>query len=180
MRLLVRTHGAASAMAQRVYAAAVTVHPDLRLADLKSVAQVAEDDALPERIFLRSFTVISAIALLLATAGIYALVSFTLARRTREIGIRAALGAAPLRIIGGVFSRAFIQIGLGVAAGAVPGFVIIQSIANDVGSMRLSLPAALGATAAVCAFVVAVALASCTVPLRRALRIDPIRALRSE
>jgi hypothetical protein len=180
MRLLVRTHGPASPMAQRLYAAALSVHPDLRLADLKSAAQVVEDDALPERIFLRSFIVIGGIALLLATAGIYALISFTLARRTREIGIRAALGAAPRRIITGVFSRAFTQIGLGVAAGALPGLIIIHSIVGDVGSMRVSLPAAMGVTLAVCAFVVAVALLSCTVPLRRALRLDPIRALKSE
>jgi putative ABC transport system permease protein len=139
---------------------------------------VAEDGAMPEQIFLRCFIVIGGIALLLATAGIYALISFTLARRTREIGIRAALGGAPLRIVGGVFSRAFTQIGLGVAAGAVPGLFIIQDIAGDVGSMTRA--AAFGMTAAVCAFVIAVALASCTVPLRRALHIDPIRALRSE
>jgi putative ABC transport system permease protein len=178
MRLLVRTHVPASGMTQRLYAAALSVHPDLRLADLKTMAQVAEDNALPEQIFLRCFIVIAAIALLLATAGIYALISFTLARRTREIGIRAALGAAPGRIIAGVLTRAFTQIGLGVVAGAVPGLVIIQDLASDVGSM--SRATALGATAAVCAFVVGVALASCTVPLRRALRIDPIRALRSE
>ena len=178
MRLLVRTRVPASVMAQRVYAAALSVHPDLRLADLKTVTQVAEDNALPEQIFLRCFIVIGSIALLLATAGIYALISFTLARRTREIGIRAALGGAPLRILAGVFSRAFTQVGLGVAAGAVPGLLIIQDLAGDVGSM--SRGAAVGATAAVCAFVVAVALISCTVPLRRALHIDPIRALRSE
>ena len=178
MRLLVRTHGPASVMAQRLYAAALWVHADLRLADLKSMTQVVYDDALPERIFLRSFIVIGAIALLLGTAGIYALISFTLARRTREIGIRAALGATPRGIIAGVFSRAFTQIGLGVAAGALPGLVIIQSIAGD--ALSLTSRAAVGATAAVCAFVVAVALASCTVPLRRALRIDPVRALRAE
>jgi putative ABC transport system permease protein len=178
MRLLARTHGSASAMAQRLYAAALSVQPDLRLADLKTVTQVVYDDALPERIFLRSFIVIGAIALLLATAGIYALISFTLARRTREIGIRAALGATPRGIIAGVFSRAFTQIGLGVAAGAVPGLVILQEIAGE--SLSFSTRTAVGAIAAVCAFVVAVALLSCTVPLRRALRIDPIRALRSE
>jgi len=178
MRLLVRTRAPASGMAQRLYAAALSVHPDLRLADLKTATQVAEDGAMPEQIFLRCFIVIGGIALLLATAGIYALISFTLARRTREIGIRAALGGAPLRIVAGVFSRAFTQIGLGVAAGAVPGLFIIQDIAGDAGSMTRA--AAFGMTAAVCTFVIAVALAACTVPLRRALHIDPIRALRSE
>jgi putative ABC transport system permease protein len=178
LRLLVRTQGLASAMAQRVYAAALTVNADIRLADLKTMAQIVDDDAMPERIFLRLFIVIGAIALLLGTAGIYALISFTLARRTREIGIRAALGAAPRRIIGGVFSKAFRQIGLGVALGAVPGLIVLQSIAGDTGSM--SRPATWLAIVAVCLFVIAVALLSCTAPLRRALRIDPIRALRSE
>jgi ABC-type antimicrobial peptide transport system permease subunit len=148
----------------------------VRLSDLKSVAQVTEDDTLPERIFLRAFSVIGAIALLLGTAGIYALVSFTLARRTREIGIRVALGADSFAIIRGVFSRAFTQIGLGVAAGALPGLVILESIAGDVGAA--DLPATVGAILGVCLFVIAIALISCTVPLRRALRIEPMDALR--
>ena len=177
MRLLVRTQGAASPMTQRIYAAARSVHPDIRLVDLKSLAQVAYDDALPERIFLRAFIVVGAIALLLATAGIYALISFTLARRTREIGIRVALGAAPRRIIGTVFARAFIQIGLGVAAGFLPGLVIMVSGSDDAGAMNTRAGAA--ATLGVCAFVVLVALISCTVPLRRALGIQPTDALRT-
>ena len=139
VRLLVRTHSAAAprqAMPQRIYAAARSAHPDIRLTDLKSLAQLAYDDALPERIFLRAFIVVGAIALLLATAGIYALISFTLARRTREIGIRVALGAAPHRIMTVVFARAFMQIGLGVAAGFVPGLVIMVSGSDDAGAMN--------------------------------------------
>ncbi|HYN06260.1 MAG TPA: ABC transporter permease [Vicinamibacterales bacterium] len=177
MRLLVRTHGAASPMTQRIYAAARSAHPDIRLADLKSLADVAYDDALPERIFLRAFIVVGAIALLLATAGIYALVSFTLARRTREIGIRVALGAAPRRIMTVVFARAFMQIGLGVAAGFLPGLVIMVSGSDDAGAMNTRAGAV--ATLGVCAFVVLVALISCTVPLRRALGIQPTEALRT-
>ncbi len=177
VRLLVRTHGAAAPMTQRIYAAARSVHPDIRLNDLKSLAQVSYDDALPERIFLRAFIVVGAIALLLATAGIYALVSFTLARRTREIGIRVALGAAPRRIMTVVFARAFVQIGLGVAAGFLPGLVIMVSGSDDAGAMNTFAGAR--ATLGVCAFVVLVALVSCTVPLRRALGIQPTDALRT-
>ena len=178
VRLLVRTRGAAAAMTQQIYAAVRSENADVRLADLKSLAQQAYDDDLPARIFLRTFIVISAIALLLATAGIYALISFTLARRTREIGIRIALGAAPRGIIRGVFARAFTQIGLGLAAGALPALVIIDGIAGDATS--ISLPKAIAMVLGICAFVVAVALASCAVPLRRALRVDPIKALRAE
>ena len=177
IRLLVRTHGAASPMTQRIYAAARSVHPDIRLADLKSLADLAYDDALPERIFLRAFIVVGAIALLLSTAGIYALISFTLARRTREIGIRVALGASPRRIITTVFARAFLQIGLGVAAGFLPGLVIMVSGSDDAGEMNTRAGAV--ATLGVCAFVVLVAMTSCTVPLRRALGIQPTDALRA-
>jgi putative ABC transport system permease protein len=175
-RLLVGTREPAAAMSQRVHHAVLSVDPEIRLADLKSLAHVAYDDALPERIFLRAFTVIGAIALLLATAGIYALMSFTLARRTREIGICVALGAAPRRILGSVFAKAFRQIGLGVAAGALPAFVILAS--DDVGAIASAR--AIGATIAVCLFVIAVTLISCSAPLRRALRVDPIAALRAE
>lgn len=175
-RLLVRTYGSASAMSQRVYHAVLSVNPDIRLADLKSVAQLAHDGALPERIFLRAFAVIGAIALLLGTAGIYALTSFTLARRTREIGIRVALGAARRGIIASVFAKVFWQIGLGVIAGALPGFVILSS--DDVGA--LTYAGGIAAMLVVCLFVIGVVLVSCSVPLRRALRIDPIQALRQE
>jgi predicted permease len=177
-RLLVRTHGAAAPMAQRVQLAAMAVHPALRLDELQSLAQYAEADALPERIFLRAFVVTSAIALLLATAGIYALISFTLARRTREIGIRIALGAVPRRIVTGVFSRAFWQIGLGVVVGALPGFVIIREAGGDVAQMTALRGAIV--IAALCAFLVVIALVSCAVPLRRAMRVDPIAALRTD
>lgn len=178
VRLIVRSRGATPDLAQRIYAAALAVHPDIRLAGLKSMAQLAAEDAMPERIFLRAFMVIASISLLLATAGIYALISFTLARRSREIGIRVALGAAPGRIIAATFSRASRQIGLGVAAGALPGMVIMQSIAGEAGA--LSTAGAITATIGLSAFVAGVALVSCAVPLRRALRIDPIQALRAE
>jgi predicted permease len=178
MRLLVRTKGAASPMAHKVQAAVLSANPDVRVVGMASLEQVADQEALPTRFFLRIFAVVSAIALLLSTAGIYALISFTLARRTREIGIRVALGAAPRRIITGVFSRAFSQIGIGVLAGAVPSFVIVVSGAEDSGGMRTATGMAV--TAAICTFVVLVAMLSCTVPLRRALQVEPTQALRAD
>ena len=117
-----------------------------------------------------------AVALLLSTAGIYALISFTLARRTREIGIRTALGASPRRLITGILSKAFLQIGLGVAAGVLPGVAIVGSVAADSG--RNGLADGITVAAAVAAFVLIIAAAACSVPLRRALRIEPTEALR--
>lgn len=176
LRLIVRTQGAASPMSRRLEAAALSANPDLRLLDVMSMDRVAEAEALPLRFFLRIFSIVATVALLLSTAGIYALISFTLARRTREIGIRIALGAAPRRIITGVFSRAFTQIGLGVLAGALPGFVIMVAGAEDAGGMGAAVGVVV--TLAVCAFVILVAMISCAAPLRRALRIAPTEALR--
>jgi putative ABC transport system permease protein len=120
--------------------------------------------------------IIGAVALLLSTAGIYALVSFTLARRTREIGIRTALGASPRRIVTGILSRALWQVGLGVALGLLPGVLIVGSVAAEAGRNGLADGLAVGG--AVAAFVLIVAAMSCSVPLRRALRVQPTDALR--
>ena len=112
---------------------------------------------------------ISFIVLLLSATGIHSLMSFTVARRTREIGIRAALGARQGRIVAGIFSRAFLQIGAGVLVGS--GLAALVGL----GSTRqvLLLLAADG-------IMLVVGLAACAVPVRRALRIDPTEALRAE
>ena len=126
---------------------------------------------------LAALGIVGAVALLLATAGIYALVSFTLSSRTREIGIRTALGASPRRIVTGVLARAMAQIAIGVAGGAVPGFFIAGSVASEMG--RNGLAEGLVAAAAVSLFVLIVAALSCAVPLRRALGVQPTEALRT-
>ena len=152
--------------------------PELQLFDVMSAADLAEALALPTRIFLRIFAVLAAVAMLLSTAGIYALISFTLARRTREIGIRVALGAGPRRIISGAFSRAFLQVGLGVLAGAIPSTMIIMTGAGA--ASRLPLVTSSAAALIVGAFVILIALLACAGPLRRALRVQPVDALRAE
>jgi hypothetical protein len=178
MRLLVRTQGAAGLLTQRVYAAARSVDPNITLVNLRTASQVVYDDALPDRTFFQVFSVISAIALLLATAGIYALMAFTLARRTREVGVRVALGATQTDIVFGVFGRVFRQIAIGIAIGSLPGFAIIESLAVSEGYMKMS--GAFVSMAGVAGFVVLIALVSCTAPLRRALAIHPTDALRAQ
>jgi ABC-type antimicrobial peptide transport system permease subunit len=113
--------------------------------------------------------IVGFIVLLLSATGIHALMSFTVARRTREVGIRAALGARPGRIVAGIFARAFLQIGAGVLVGS--GLAALTGL----GSARevLLLLAADG-------IMLCVGLAACAVPVRRALSIDPTEALRAE
>jgi putative ABC transport system permease protein len=143
------------------------------------LADYYQDDRIAAEFMARAMAIVSAVALLLSTAGVYALVSFTLSRRTREIGIRAALGAAPRRIVAAIFSRAFAQIGLGILAGSVPGYLLVAKGAPEMARGGGALVAA-GASAAVGAFIVVVTGLACAIPARRALRINPTDALRAE
>lgn len=162
------------AVAAAVRAVAVTLPSGTQMVEARTLDQTAGEDAVG--FIFSAFGLVGAVAVLLATAGIYALVSFTLARRTREVGIRTALGASPRRIATGLLSRAMLQVGLGVLAGAIPGALILSSVV-DTGVLR-GLAAGAVAAVAVAGFLMALAAAACSVPLRRVLRIDPTQAMR--
>lgn len=157
------------AFATRLRAIAADVDPTIRLTDVQPLGQVGGGEARMNWALTSVAWLISFIVLLLSATGIHSLMSFTVARRTREIGIRAALGASPGRIVAGIFSRAFLQIGAGVLAGS--GLAALLGL----GSTRqvLLLLAADG-------IMLVVGLTACAVPVRRALRIDPTEALRAE
>jgi putative ABC transport system permease protein len=157
------------AFAPRLRTVAASVDPTIRLTDVQPLAQVGGGEARTNWALTAVAWLISFIVLLLSATGIHSLMSFTVARRTREIGIRVALGARPGRIVAGIFSRAFLQISAGVLAGS--GLAALLGL----GSMRevLLLLAADG-------IMLVVGLTACAVPLRRALRIDPTEALRAE
>jgi ABC-type antimicrobial peptide transport system permease subunit len=112
---------------------------------------------------------ISFIVLLLSATGVHSLMSFTVARRTREIGIRVALGARPGRIVTGIFARALLQISLGILAGS--GLAALWGLGSTRQVMLLLAANVL---------MLIVGLAACAVPVVRALRIDPTEALRAE
>jgi putative ABC transport system permease protein len=155
--------------ATRLRTIAAEVDPTIRLTDIQPLAQVGGGEAKINWGLASVAWLISFIVLLLSATGIHSLMSFTVSRRTREIGIRTALGARPGRIVAGIFSRAFLQIGAGVVAGSALAALM------GIGSMRgvLLLLAADG-------LMLLVGLAACAVPLKRALSIDPTEALRTE
>ena len=155
--------------ATRLRTIAAEVDPTIRLTDVQPLGQVGGGEARINWALTAVAWLVSFIVLLLSATGIHALMSFTVARRTREIGIRAALGASPGRLVAGIFSRAFLQISAGVLAGS--GLTALLGL----GSTRevLLLRAADGV-------MLAAGLTACAVPLRRALRIDPTEALRAE
>jgi ABC-type antimicrobial peptide transport system permease subunit len=118
---------------------------------------------------------VSFIVLLLSATGIHSLMSFTVARRTREIGVRVALGASPLRLVADIFRRPLIQVGLGVLAGGA--LVGVAAVQLSGGGLSLAQVALLPAYAML---MLAVCLLACIVPTRRALRLEPMDALRTE
>jgi len=155
--------------AKRLRTVGASVDPAIRLTDVQPLADVGGGEARMNWALTSVAWLLSLIVLLLSATGIHSLMSFTVTRRTREIGIRAALGARPGRIVAGIFSRACLQIGTGVLIGT--GLASLLGL----GSMRqvLLLLAADGT-------MLVVGLTACLLPLRRALRIDPTEALRTE
>jgi ABC-type lipoprotein release transport system permease subunit len=110
--------------------------------------------------------------LLLSAAGMYALMSFAVAQRTREIGIRVALGARPRRLFMSIFGRAFRQLALGIFIGTLFAALAV-AIAG------LNLTASIGILVAVATIMLIVGLAAAIGPARRSLRVQPVDALRS-
>lgn len=161
--------GDPEAFATRLRAIAAGVDPTIRLTDVQPLTQMGGGEAKTNWTLTSVAWLISFVVLMLSATGIHALMSFTVARRTREIGIRVALGARPGRIVTGIFSRAFLQIGAGVLAGSALAALV------GLGSTRqvMLLLAADGV-------MLVVGLIACAVPLRRALRIEPTEALRAE
>jgi putative ABC transport system permease protein len=157
------------AFATRLRTIAAAVDPTIRLTDVQPLTRVGGGEAKMNWTLTWVAWLVSLVVLLLSATGIHSLMSFTVARRTREIGIRAALGASQGRIVAGIFSRVFLQIGAGVLAGS--GLAALLGL----GSTRevLLLLAADG-------IMLVAGLAACAVPLSRALKIDPTEALRAE
>jgi putative ABC transport system permease protein len=155
------------AFAARLRTVAATIDPTIRLTNVQGLANVG--GATLSWTLTGIAWLISFIVLLLSATGIHSLMSFTVARRTREIGIRVALGAGRRHIVTGIFSRAFLQIGAGVVTGSGLAALIGLESMREV----MLLLAANG-------IMLVAGLAACAVPLRRALRIAPTEALRGE
>ena len=122
---------------------------------------------------VRALSLVSLAALVLALSGIYAVMSFAVSRRTREIGIRVALGSQPSRVVLAILRRPLIQVATGIVFGGVLTFVIA----------RLIRTSQLGFSPVLIGYVLVmlgVCLLACVVPARRALKVDPIAALRAE
>jgi putative ABC transport system permease protein len=178
LNVAVRVNGDTTPMMWRLRVVAAEVDPSLRLDELLTIDQLSAADRVAIDFFLRLLAGIGIVALVLATAGIYALMTFTVSRRTVEIGIRLALGASTARIVQTTFTRALAQVGLGVVIGMVPAVAIVASLGPEV-----SINTDGTVVAMICALAAGVTLSvaalACLGPARRALRIQPTDALKA-
>ena len=143
--------------------------------EVLTLDEIRQSELLGELFGVLVLGFIALVTALLATAGVYSLMSFIVSQRTREIGIRTALGAAPARVVGGVFMRTFVQLGFGVVIGLVIVGAVSSNVLTSDGGRTLWL-----AGGGVSVVLVAVGLIGCAIPVLRALRIQPMEALRAD
>lgn len=151
------------------------VDPDLQLRNVSYFMEAAQREQGLMRLIGVTLIGITLSVVVLSGAGIYALMSFTVARRRKEIGIRSALGADPRRILSGIFSRALAQLGAGALLGLLGAVGLEQLLEGETlqghGAVILPLVAAL---------MTIVGLIAAYAPARRGLSIEPTEALREE
>jgi putative ABC transport system permease protein len=168
----IKIAGDPSALAPRLRTAAAALDPGLRLDEVRPLDALAWRIEVPQMVAAGAIVFVVALGLFLSAAGIFSLMSVSVARRTREIGLRAALGASPRRLLIGIFSRALALVGSGIAAGNVVLVLIVRL------SPEIELSQVGPALAATSSVMLAVGLLACIEPARRALRIAPTDALR--
>lgn len=171
----IRVTGDPHAFTPRLRSIATDVDPTLRLADVMPLRDVVNPSVEFMRFWVRMITIVTAMVLVLSLVAIYAVMSFAVSRRTREIGVRVALGGTPRHIMRAVFAQPLRQLGMGLIAGVFVVWVLQGGTDNGVPSVRQLL--ALGGYTVV---MIGVYLLACIVPTRRALRVEAAEALRTE
>ena len=160
--------------AGRLRRLAATIDPGLQVTNTRTGADMRRESKQAQRYLGMGFAIVTLSVLLLSAAGIYAMMSFTVARRRREIGIRAALGAGARQVLSGIFARAGMQIGIGV----VTGLLVALSIDRLAGGViTRQLPILLPIVALI---MTTVGLLAALGPARRGLAVQPTEALRSD
>jgi predicted permease len=184
MQMIVHARGDPWLLAPRLRELATTVDPALRVGAMERMDRVVDPQLWFVRFWMRLTVGLTAIALLLSLAGIYAVLAYTVARRTREIGVRVALGAGAPRVIISIFRRPLTQVTIGVVAGIILVGAAALGLQHTEQFRGMRPP---GLTAGELALLtghgvlmLAVCLLACVVPTIRALRVEPTEALRAE
>ena len=153
------------------------IDPSLPLADVRLMEDVLSRAQARPRFLTLLLSLFSGVALAIATVGIYGVVSYSVARRTKEFGLRMVLGAQGGDVLGLVMKQGAGMVAIGIVAGLATAFALTRLMASLLfGVTATDLPTFAGVTVVL----FGVALAACYVPARRATQVDPIQTLRYE
>jgi putative ABC transport system permease protein len=177
MTLLVRTAGDASAAISALREEVRALDPDLPLFGVATMEETLAQSRSFYRIFGAMFATFAVIALVLSAVGLYAMTAYSVVQRTREIGIRMALGSGRRQVLWLIVRRTLGQLAVGLALGMAGAFAVGRLLGSLLARTSAADPLTLVAIAAV---LVVVSVAACYAPARRATAIDPIGALRAE
>jgi predicted permease len=171
LRVAVHVRGDAQRFAVRLATLAQATDPGLRVIDPKPLLHPKDASS---AFWLELLVGLTGVTLMLSLAGVYAVTAFAVTRRTREIGVRVALGAQPLHVLTVVFKRPLVQIALGIGVGAV---LAVGLANNDLSDVHLD---DFGRTAVYALATILCCALACIVPTGRALRVQPTEALRDD
>jgi len=177
MTLEVRTAGGQAAGVAAVRRVMSGIDRALPLMDLKTQKAQIDELLVQERLFAWLISLFGAISLALAGVGLYGMIAAYVAGRTREFGVRMALGAGASMVLRMILGQLAATAGIGVAAGLLGSWAATRVIESRLFGVRAHDPLTF---VLVAAGVLLIALAAASFPARRALRIDPVRALRYE
>jgi putative ABC transport system permease protein len=175
--LLVRAKSDPAALGKSIQEAVWRVNKDQPLPDVKTLDQIKSETASSEMLRTVLLGVFALIALLLSAMGIYGVISYSVAQRTNEIGIRAALGATGSQLLRLVVGQGMLLAGIGLLLGSAGAFALTRLMSS---LLYNTSPTDLPTLVTVELVLGAVALVACTIPARRAMRVDPVIALRYE
>ncbi len=175
--VVVRYEGSTAAVASAIRRSSEQMSPEQVIFSVESMNEVIADSLIARRFSMILFGFFAALALVLASVGIYGVISFFVGQHTHEIGVRLALGARPVDILRQVLGRGGILTGIGIGAGFVVALALTRLLAGMLYGVSATDPLTF---VGVAALLILVALAACYLPARRATRVDPMIALRSE
>jgi len=177
MSFVLRTESNPATVVSSLRAVFSSADPELALSPAQTMEQIVDGSVAARRFQMYLAVAFALTALLLASLGVYGVISFNVARRTPEMGIRIALGARTMQLTAMILRQGLRPVVAGLAVGLVAALALGRFIATELYGVAPNDPWTMSAVAAL---LFAVAICACWIPARRASKIDPLRALRFE